>query len=76
MSHTGWCDGVRQGRPREVPVSYAQCPICALRFRYQSELEAHAHDDHCLPAQVTLPPHAERAEAPADEVTSRLLRLP
>ncbi len=57
-------------------MSYAQCPICALRFRYQSELEAHAHDDHCLPAQVTLPPHAERVEPARDEVTSRLLRLP
>ena len=44
-------------------MSYAQCPICALRFRYQSELEAHAHDDHCPPAQVTLPPHAERRGA-------------
>ena len=59
-------------------MSYAQCPICALRFRYQSELEAHAHDDHCLPSQVTLPPHAERPEKSeqADQPTSRLLRLP
>jgi hypothetical protein len=56
-------------------VSYAQCPICALRFRYQSELEAHAHDDHCLSAQVTLPKHAEPRER-SDEVTSKLLRLP
>ena len=56
-------------------MSYAQCPICALRFRYQSELEAHAHDDHVRPPQVVLPPHAERAE-PQDEPTSRLLRLP
>ena len=56
-------------------MSYAQCPICALRFRYQSELEAHAHDDHCLPARVVLPPQPERTES-AERVTSRLLRLP
>ena len=56
-------------------MSYAQCPICALRFRYQSELEAHAHDDHCIPAQVTLPKHAERPEHEPEPV-SKLLRLP
>ena len=41
-------------------MSFAQCPICALRFRYQSELEAHAHEDHCLPPEVHLPPHPEQ----------------
>ena len=56
-------------------MSYAQCPICALRFRYQSELEAHAHDDHCLPPKVSLPPHTERRET-EQQPTSRLLRLP
>ncbi len=56
-------------------MSFAQCPICALRFRYQSELEAHAHDDHCLPVQISLPPHPEQRETP-EEPTSRLLRLP
>ena len=56
-------------------MSYAQCPICALRFRYQSELEAHAHSDHCLTAEVKLPPHPEQRET-QDEPTSRLLRLP
>lgn len=60
----------------EVPVSYAQCPICALRFRYQSELEAHAHDDHCMPSDVRLPPHPEQRETPEPQPTSRLLRLP
>jgi len=40
-------------------VSYAQCPICSLRFRFQSELEAHAHDDHCLPSEVHLAKHTE-----------------
>ena len=43
-------------------MSYAQCPICALRFRFQSELEAHAHDDHCLPSEVKLAPHHEHHE--------------
>ena len=60
-------------------MSYAQCPICALRFRYQSELEAHAHDDHCRPPDVKLPPHQEHRERPEAEVAqpaSRLLRLP
>jgi hypothetical protein len=57
-------------------VSYAQCPVCALRFRYQSELEAHAHDDHCRPSEVHLPPHVEREDTPAPVPTSRLLRLP
>ena len=57
-------------------MSYAQCPVCALRFRFQSELEAHAHDDHCRPAEVHLPPHAEREEAAEPQPTSRLLRLP
>ncbi len=57
-------------------MSYAQCPICALRFRYQSELETHAHDDHCLPSDVKLPPHAEREPAGEAEPVSRLLRLP
>jgi hypothetical protein len=57
-------------------VSYAQCPICALRFRYQSELEAHAHDDHCVPGEVHLPPHTEREHAPEPQPTSKLLRLP
>jgi hypothetical protein len=57
-------------------VSYAQCPICALRFRFQSELEAHAHDDHCLPSSVRLPPHPEQRPSPEQPVTSRLLRLP
>ena len=71
--------GVRRRRAasREVPVSYAQCPICALRFRYQSELEAHAHDDHCLPSDVhaaAAPRAARGAEEP--QPTSRLLRLP
>ena len=56
-------------------MSYAQCPICALRFRFQSELEAHARDDHCLPAQVSLPPHPEPRET-QDSPTSKLLRLP
>ncbi len=56
-------------------MSYAQCPICALRFRYQSELETHAHDDHCLPAQVQLPKPAERPQTEQEPV-SRLLRLP
>jgi hypothetical protein len=61
-----------------VHVSFAQCPICALRFRYQSELEAHAHDDHCLPSDVTLPPHQEQREVKEQEPqpASRLLRLP
>jgi hypothetical protein len=40
-------------------VSYAQCPICALRFRYQSELDSHAHEAHCEPAEVHLSPHVE-----------------
>jgi hypothetical protein len=58
-------------------VSYAQCPICALRFRFQSELEAHAHEDHCMPSDVTLPPHQERREPQAEpQPTSKLLRLP
>ena len=57
-------------------MSYAQCPICALRFRFQSELEAHAHDDHCLPSDVKLPPQPERRETPEPQATSRLLRLP
>jgi hypothetical protein len=57
-------------------VSYAQCPICALRFRFQSELEAHAHDDHCLPSDVKLPPHPEQRETAEPQPTSRLLRLP
>ena len=57
-------------------MSYAQCPICALRFRYQSELETHAHEDHCLPSDVTLPPHPEPRPAVEPQPTSRLLRLP
>jgi hypothetical protein len=57
-------------------MSYAQCPVCALRFRYQSELETHAHDDHCLRADVRLPAHPEPREAPDPRPTSRLLRLP
>ena len=57
-------------------MSYAQCPICALRFRFQSELEAHAHDDHCLSPDVKLPPHPEHAEAQEPQPTSKLLRLP
>lgn len=57
-------------------MSYAQCPICALRFRYQSELEAHAHEDHCPPTDVTLPHHAEHPETEQAQPTSRLLRLP
>ena len=58
-------------------MSYAQCPICALRFRFQSELEAHAHEDHCTSSDVTLPPHQEQRQ-PQDErqPTSKLLRLP
>ncbi len=57
-------------------MSYAQCPICALRFRFQSELEAHAHDDHSLPSDVKLPPHTQREQAGEPEPASRLLRLP
>ena len=57
-------------------MSYAQCTICALRFRYQSELEAHAHEDHCLPSDVKLPPHQEPQPAAEPQPTSRLLRLP
>ncbi len=57
-------------------MSYAQCPICALRFRYQSELEAHAHDDHCLQGEVHLPPHEEHEARAEPQPTSRLLRLP
>ncbi|MCW2615051.1 MAG: hypothetical protein JWN08_2045 [Frankiales bacterium] len=56
-------------------MSVVQCPVCALRFRFQSELEAHAHDDHCTRSEVHLPPHAEpRHEEPV--TTSRLLRYP
>ncbi len=57
-------------------MSYAQCPICALRFRYQSELEAHAHDDHCLQGEVHLPPHEVHEARAEPQPTSRLLRLP
>lgn len=53
-----------------------QCPVCALRFRYQSELETHAHEDHCAPEVVRLPPHAEPPAPREPVVTSRLLRYP
>lgn len=58
-------------------MTIAQCPVCALRFRYQSELEQHAHDAHCTEAEVHLPPHAEHAQSDeSDQPASRLLRLP
>ncbi len=50
-------------------MSFAQCPVCALRFRYQSELEAHAHDDHCLPPEVRLPPHPEQRKVEKEPAT-------
>ena len=61
----------------EVPVSYAQCPICALRFRFQSELEAHAHDDHCRPSDVTLAaaPRAPRGQGARAEVEAAAAAL-
>ena len=58
-------------------MTIAQCPVCALRFRYQSELEQHAHEAHCTEAEVHLPPQAERVQhVESDQPTSRLLRLP
>ena len=35
-------------------MTIAQCPVCALRFRYQSELDQHAHEAHCPEAEVHL----------------------
>jgi hypothetical protein len=56
-------------------MSYAQCPVCALRFRFQSELETHAHDDHCLRATCACRrTRSARGARPASD--SRLLRLP
>lgn len=57
-------------------MSTVQCPICALRFRYQSELEQHARGDHCLPPpEIHLPSHAEHADR-RDREGSRILRFP
>lgn len=57
-------------------MTVAQCPVCALRFRYQSELEQHAHESHCETGEISLPPPAEHREPTPTDPASRLLRLP
>lgn len=56
-------------------MSTVQCPVCALRFRFQSELEQHARGDHCPPPEVHLPRHRRAQETPPAR-TGRVLRLP
>ncbi len=53
-------------------MSTVQCPVCALRFRFQSELDTHAHEEHCPPPRVTLPPQHE----PRHPWTPKPARLP
>ena len=40
-------------------MSTVHCPLCGLRFRYGSELDAHARE-HCAAREVHLPPLHER----------------
>ena len=41
-------------------MSTVHCPLCGLRFRYASELDAHARE-HCVPHELHLPrPRAKR----------------
>jgi hypothetical protein len=39
------------------------CPLCHLRFRWASELEGHARDDHQPPAEPEAREHVTRYTA-------------
>lgn len=44
-------------------MSTLHCPLCGLRFRYGSELDAHARE-HCVPQELHLPhPRPKRGQA-------------
>ena len=44
-------------------MSTLHCPLCGLRFRYGSELDAHARE-HCVPQELHLPaPRTRKAQA-------------
>lgn len=62
------------GPAEEVAVSAVQCPVCALRFRYQSELETHAHEDHTRRELTRAEAAKPKEKRPVEG--SRLLRYP
>jgi hypothetical protein len=43
------------------------CPLCGLRFRYGSELDTHARDDHGPQPLRHLPPPRPKDDAPERE---------
>ena len=66
-----WKDHPRQ---EEVSMSTLHCPLCGLRFRYGSELDTHARDDHGPQPLRSLPPRPR----PKDDAPERepVLHLP
>lgn len=41
-------------------MSTLHCPLCGLRFRYGSELDAHAREDHAPPPRLHVPASRRR----------------
>lgn len=53
------------------------CPLCGLRFRYGSELDQHARDDHAPPAHLHCPAPRPRTESDRSvEEREPVLHLP
>lgn len=62
-------------RGKAAPMSTLHCPLCGLRFRYGSELGAHAREDHAPPPTV---PTSLPAPRPKEHLPERepVLHLP
>ena len=54
-------------------MSTLHCPLCGLRFRFGSELDVHAREDHAPQRLQHLVPPRPREESEREE---RVLRLP
>ena len=53
------------------------CPLCGLRFRYGSELDQHAREDHAPPPHLHCPPPRPRSESDLpDQESDPVLHLP
>lgn len=55
-------------------MSTLHCPLCGLRFRFGSELDVHAREDHGPRPLLHLPPPRPKEDHPDDEPVLRLPR--
>jgi hypothetical protein len=57
-------------------MSTLHCPLCGLFFRYSSELDGHAREDHGPPGRLHVPPPAPRREQEPVPEQEPVLHLP